>query len=165
MGQIITLTTDFGEGYYVGAMKGAILSIYPQACIVDITHQITSHDILGASFTLRCFYSYYPSQTIHLVVVDPEVGSERRGIIVSAGRQIFVGPDNGVFSLVYNREEVDKVICIDSKQNFGMPVTPTFHGRDVFGPVAAWLARGRPMESFGKKMRIILSSPICLFKK
>lgn len=159
MRQIITLTTDFGEGYYVGAMKGAILNICPQACIVDITHQITPHNILEASFSLRCFYSYYPSQTIHLVVVDPEVGSERRGIIVSAGRQTFVGPDNGVFSLVYSREEVDKVICIDSKQNFGIPVTPTFHGRDIFGPVAAWLARGRPMESFGEKIEDYIVEP------
>ncbi len=148
---IITLTTDFGEGYYAGATKGAILDVCPQACIVDITHQITSHDVLEASFSLLCSYPYYPPHTVHLVVVDPGVGSERRGLIVSAGQQIFVGPDNGVFSLVYNREQVDKVICIDSSRHFRAQVSSTFHGRDVFGPVAAWLARGNPMESFGEE--------------
>ncbi len=148
---IITLTTDFGDGYYAGATKGAILDVCPQACLVDITHQITSHDVLEASFSLLCSYPYYPPHTVHLVVVDPGVGSERRGIIVSAGQQMFVGPDNGVFSLVYSREQVDKVICIDSSRHFRAQVSSTFHGRDVFGPVAAWLARGSPMESFGEE--------------
>ncbi len=108
---IITLTTDFGEGYYAGATKGAILDVCPQACIVDITHQITSHDVLEASFSLLCSYPYYPPHTVHLVVVDPGVGSERRGLIVSAGQQIFVGEGTVIASVPSSNQ-----IVVDHKE-------------------------------------------------
>lgn len=150
---IITLITDFGEGYYAGAVKGTILDICPQANIVDITHNISSHDVLEAAFTLLCSYPYYPKRSIHVVVVDPGVGSERRGIIVETKGFYFVGPDNGVLSFVYDRESVERVISIDARQYFRKQVSATFHGRDLFGPVAAWLARGTRLEQFGEEIR------------
>ncbi|MDA2929093.1 SAM-dependent chlorinase/fluorinase [Acidobacteria bacterium AH-259-O06] len=150
---IITLITDFGEGYYGGAVKGAILDICPDAHIIDITHDIGSYDVLGGAFTLLCTYPYYPKGSIHVVVVDPGVGSGRRGIIVSTKDYYFVGPDNGVFSFVFNREPVEDVISIDSPGYFRKQVSATFHGRDVFGPVAAWLAKGTELDEFGEKIQ------------
>ncbi len=149
---IITMITDFGEGYYVAAMKGVILDICRNACLVDITHDIRSHDVLEGAFTLLCTYPYFPSKSVHIAVVDPGVGSERRGIIVATKDHYFVGPDNGVFSFVYNREPVKKVISIESQVYFRGTVSPTFHGRDAFSPVAAWLALGTPLEKFGEEI-------------
>ena len=149
---IITLITDFGEGYYVAAMKGVILDICRSACLVDITHDIRSHDVLEGAFTLLCTYPYFPPKSVHIAVVDPGVGSERRGIIVATKDHYFVGPDNGVFSFVYNREPVKKVISIESQNYFRGTVSPTFHGRDAFSPVAAWLALGTPLEKFGEEI-------------
>ncbi len=149
---IITMITDFGEGYYVAAMKGVILDICRNACLVDITHDIRSHDVLEGAFTLLCTYPYFPSKSVHVAVVDPGVGSERRGIIVATKDHYFVGPDNGVFSFVYNREPVKKVISIESQVYFRGTVSPTFHGRDAFSPVAAWLALGTPLEKFGEEI-------------
>jgi len=149
---IITLITDFGEGYYVAAMKGVILDICRNACMVDITHDIRSHDVLEGAFTLLCTYPYFPSKSVHVAVVDPGVGSERRGIIVATPDHYFVGPDNGVFSFVYDREPVKKVISIESQVYFRGTVSPTFHGRDAFSPVAAWLALGTPLEKFGEEI-------------
>ena len=146
---IITAITDFGEGYYAGALKGAILDVCSEAHIVDITHDCTAHDVQEAAFTLLCTYPYYPADTVHLVVVDPGVGSARRGIIVSTEKYRFVGPDNGVFSFVYARERVLQVVSIDSRKYFRPTVSPTFHGRDIFAPVAAWLAHGSSLEEFG----------------
>ncbi len=149
---IITLITDFGEGYYVAAMKGVILDICQDACIVDITHDIRSHDVLEGAFTLLCTYPYFPPKSVHVAVVDPGVGSKRRGIIVATDDHYFVGPDNGVFSFVYNREQVRKVISIESQLYQRGTVSPTFHGRDVFSPVAAWLALGTQLEKFGQEI-------------
>ena len=149
---IITLITDFGEGYYVAAMKGVILDICQDACIVDITHDIRSHDVLEGAFTLLCTYPYFPPKSVHVAVVDPGVGSERRGIIVSTNDHYFVGPDNGVFSFVYNREQVRKVVSIESQLYQRGTVSPTFHGRDAFSPVAAWLALGTQLEKFGQEI-------------
>jgi len=149
---IITLITDFGEGYYVAAMKGVILDICRDACLVDITHDIRSHDVLEGAFTLLCTYPYFPQKSVHVVVVDPGVGSERRGIIVATPDHYFVGPDNGVFSFVYNREPVRKVISIESQLYLRGNVSPTFHGRDAFSPVAAWLALGTELEKFGEEV-------------
>ena len=149
---IITLITDFGEGYYVAAMKGVILDICRNACLVDITHDIRSHDVLEGAFTLLCTYPYFPPKSVHIAVVDPGVGSERRGIIVATKDHYFVGPDNGVFSFVYNRESVKKVISIESQNYLRGTVSPTFHGRDAFSPVAAWLALGTPLEKFGEEI-------------
>ncbi|MDA2934050.1 SAM-dependent chlorinase/fluorinase [Acidobacteria bacterium AH-259-D05] len=162
---IITLTTDFGEGYYVGAMKGAMLEVCPEACIVDITHGIRSHDVLDGGFHLLCSYPYFPAQTVHVVVVDPGVGSERRGIVVATEKHYFVGPDNGVFSFVYSREPVKRVISIESQDYFRKPVSPTFHGRDVFAPVAAWLARGTEIEAFGEQIEDYLEAAVLPVEK
>ena len=147
---VITLITDFGEGYYVGAMKGAILDVCPDVNIVDITHNIKSHDVLEASFTLLCTYPYYPSNTVHLVVVDPEVGSDRRGIVIATKDHFFVGPDNGVFSFVSKSDTVERAVSIDSPKYFRKRVSPTFHGRDIFGPVAAWLTLGAKLDDIGQ---------------
>jgi len=149
---IITMITDFGEGYYVAAMKGVILDICRSACLVDITHDIRSHDVLEGAFTLLCTYPYFPSKSVHIAVVDPGVGSERRGIIVATKDHYFVGPDNGVFSFVYNREPVKKVVSIESQVYLRGTISPTFHGRDAFSPVAAWLALGTPLEKFGEEI-------------
>ena len=149
---IITLTTDFGDGHYVGAMKGAILEVCPDASVVDITHNVASHDILEGAFNLLCSYPYFPAETVHIGVVDPGVGSDRRGIVVQTEKYSFVGPDNGLFSFIYNRETVNKVISIESEQYLRQPVAPTFHGRDVFAPVAAWLVRGTELKSFGPEI-------------
>lgn len=163
---IITFSTDFGSrGPYVGAVKGAILQICPQARVVDISHEISSHNILEAAFNLACSYSYFPAGTIHLAVVDPGVGSERRGIVVSTARYRFVGPDNGLFTLIYLREKVKQVISIESKRYWRETVAPTFHGRDVFGPAAAWLARGTEPEQLGPEVTDWHSLPLTLLQR
>ena len=163
---IITFSSDFGNGGpYVGAVKGAILRICPEARIVDISHEISSHNILEAAFNLACSYSYFPAGTIHLAVVDPGVGSERRGIVVSTDRHRFVGPDNGLFTLIYRREQVRQVISIESPEHCRETVSATFHGRDVFGPAAAWLARGTEPEQLGPEVTDWHSLPLNLLRR
>jgi S-adenosyl-L-methionine hydrolase (adenosine-forming) len=148
---IITITTDFGDqDHFVGVMKGAILKINPEAVIVDISHQVNSYDIFDGAFTLAQSYAYFPPNTIHLVVVDPGVGSVRRPILARAGNYKFVAPDNGVLSLVYGREENIEVRHVTAEHYFLTPVSNTFHGRDIFAPVAAWLSRGVEIEKFGE---------------
>ena len=162
---MITVITDFGDGHYTGALKGAILNVCPDTQIVDITHDCTAHDVEEAAFTLLCIYPYYPLNTIHLVVVDPGVGSERRGIVVSTGKHYFVGPDNGVFSFVYARERVQEVVSIESSKYFRPEVSPTFHGRDIFAPVAAWLARGTPLKEFGTEITDYVQMDVSMVQK
>ncbi len=147
---IISITTDFGEDdHFVGVMKGVILSINPDATIVDINHRVNSYDIFDGAYSLSQSYHVFPPGTIHLVVVDPGVGSERRPIIVQSKDYRFVAPDNGVLSLVYEREERVDVRHVTSDHFFRKPVSNTFHGRDIFAPVAAWLSRGMEAEKFG----------------
>lgn len=163
---IITFSSDFGSiGPYVGAVKGAILQICPEARIVDISHEISSHNILEAAFNLACSYSYFPAGTIHLAVVDPGVGSKRRGIAVSTQRHLFVGPDNGLFTLIYRREKVNQVISIESEEHRRETVSPTFHGRDVFGPAAAWLASGVTPEQLGPEVTDCHRLPLTLLQR
>lgn len=139
---LITLTTDFGEAdYYVPAMKGVILQINPAAEIVDLTHQIPPHDIYAAAFTLKCCYNDFPKNTIHLVVVDPGVGSDRRPIMVMTDNHWFIGPDNGVFSYIYQTEIVNRIVHFTSEHYFRSPVSNTFHGRDVFAPCAGYVSK------------------------
>jgi S-adenosylmethionine hydrolase len=150
---LITLLTDFGTSdYFVGALKGVILSINPDARVVDITHEIPAQDIEAAAFTLLAVHSSFPSGTIHLAVVDPGVGSGRRAILVEAGGQFFVGPDNGIFSYIYEREPEARVLELTNKGHFRAPVSSTFHGRDVFAPVAAALSTGVDPSEFGKQV-------------
>ena len=150
---IITLTTDFGlNDHFVGTMKGVILDITPEAEIVDICHSVQAFDILDGALALAQSYSYFPPRTVHLVVVDPGVGSARRPILVSSEKYSFVAPDNGVLSLMYAREERLTVRHITSEHYFLQPLSHTFHGRDIFAPVAAYLAKGVDGEKFGAEI-------------
>lgn len=157
----ITLLTDFGTAdYFVGAMKGAILSINPQAVIVDITHEIPAQVVAAGAFTLLAAFDTFPEGTIHVAVVDPGVGSERRPIVVSAGNHLFVGPDNGIFTYVYDRDPSFAAFQITDEKYFRHPVSTTFHGRDIFAPVAAALSTGVDPTSVGPR----ISDPIRFFK-
>jgi S-adenosyl-L-methionine hydrolase (adenosine-forming) len=147
---IVTLTTDFGlADHFVGAMKGVILSIEPRARIVDITHQIAPFACTEAAFVLSQVHGCYPRGTVHVVVVDPGVGTARRALLAEAAGQFFVAPDNGVLSMIYAREK-HKVRAITAERYLRRPVSRTFHGRDVFAPVAAHLAHGLPPARFGR---------------
>ncbi len=151
--RMITLTTDFGlTEHYVGAMKGVIYSINPSAQVVDITNAVQSFDILDGAIAISQAYSYFPKDTVHVVVVDPGVGGPRRPIIANVGQYLFVAPDNGVLSLVYEREERVTVRHITSEHYFHQPVSNTFHGRDVFAPVAAYLSKGVDAIKFGDEI-------------
>src|SRR5450432_870609 len=139
---IITLLTDFGlVDHFVGVVKGVILGICPEARMVDITHAVTPFEIAEAGFLLAQSWRYFPKGTIHMAVVDPGVGSSRRAILAEAGGHFFVAPDNGLLSLVFAEEE-HRVREITARRYFREPVSQTFHGRDVFAPVAAHLAAG-----------------------
>ena len=182
MNPIITLTTDFGyDDAYVAAVKGAILNINPEATIVDVSHSIRPQDILHAAFILNAAYRYFPKQTVHVAVVDPGVGSERRAIILKTPSAIFVAPDNGILSYI-----IDDVFSVDGRsvieQTHGLtelvfkkgleaaaitdprfwrhPVSPTFHGRDIFAPVAAGLSLGISPYEFGEKINSLHVLPI-----
>jgi S-adenosylmethionine hydrolase len=147
---LITLTTDFGlSDHYVGTMKGVILSICPRARIVDISHGVGAYEIAEAAFTLAQSYSYFPRGAVHVVVVDPGVGTSRRPILAVAAGQYFIAPDNGVLSMIYAREK-HRVRAIDNARYFLQPLSNTFHGRDIFAPVAAHLAGGVTPGRFGK---------------
>lgn len=147
---LITLLTDFGErDHFVASMKGVILSINPAVSIVDLSHQITSHQIGEAGYFLRSCYRYYPEGTIHVAVVDPGVGTARRPLLISTGRAMFIGPDNGLFSEVLEQEPGAKMWQIDNRQYRLATAGSTFDGRDVFAPAAAWLTRGVPPAFMG----------------
>ena len=149
-GPLITFLTDFGTAdYFVGAVKGVILSANPDARIVDLTHEIPAQDIAAAAFTLLAAYKSFPNNTVHVAVVDPGVGSSRRGVVVEAADQLFVGPDNGIFSYIYEREPGFRVFELTNDNYFRDPVSPSFHGRDVFAPVAAALANGLQASRLG----------------
>lgn len=148
---LITLTTDYGTGdHLVGVMKGVILSINPDVQIVDITHQVIAHDILDGALTIGQAYLHFPPKTIHVVVVDPGVGTARRPILVASDQHYFVAPDNGVLSSVYDQTEALYAWHITSDHYFRHPVSNTFHGRDIFAPVAAWLSKNWQTASFGE---------------
>ncbi|MGB6483758.1 MAG: SAM-dependent chlorinase/fluorinase [Candidatus Acidiferrales bacterium] len=150
---IITLTTDFGSAdSLVGSMKGVILSIQPDAEIVDITHKVLPYDLLDGALAIGQAYRFFPPRTIHIVVVDPGVGTERRPVLATAGQHYFVAPDNGVLSMVYQREESLAVRHITAEHYFLQPVSNTFHGRDIFSPVAAWLSKNGQSVAFGEEI-------------
>jgi len=150
---IITLTTDFGlADHFVGTMKGVILNIAPHARIVDISHEAPAWEIPDGAFTIAQAYSYFPKKTIHVIVVDPGVGSARRPILVETPNHFFIAPDNGVLSMVFAREERLKVRHITADKLFLKPTSRTFHGRDVFSPVAAHLASGVPPARVGRQI-------------
>jgi len=151
MPRIITLTTDFGtDDPFVGIMKGVILNIAPAVDLVDLTHQIEPQNLVQAAQVLAAASPYFPKKTIHLVVVDPGVGGNRRPLALNAGSQVFVGPDNGVFTSVI--ESKTRCYELTEKKYFLKSVSSTFHGRDIFAPVAAWIARGTPLTALGHKV-------------
>jgi S-adenosyl-L-methionine hydrolase (adenosine-forming) len=166
----ITLTTDFGEAdYFVPALKGAIYSINPDAELIDLTHQIPPHDIYAAAFTLACCYKDFPKMTIHLVVVDPGVGSSRKPIMVMTDNYVFIGPDNGVFSYIYQREHVNRVVHLNVEHYHRSPVSKTFHGRDIFAPFAAYVSKQVEWRRLGEEIenpvRFNIPSPAVLSDK
>ncbi|MCI0422413.1 MAG: SAM-dependent chlorinase/fluorinase [Acidobacteria bacterium] len=147
---IITLTTDFGlDDPFAGIMKGVILSVNPEAKIVDITHGVPAQDILAGSLMLQSSCAYFPKGTIHVAVVDPGVGSGRRPLLALGGDYAFVGPDNGLLARVIESQQHVRVFHLTEQAYCLKPVSRTFHGRDIFAPVAAWLARGISPELFG----------------
>jgi hypothetical protein len=147
---LITMLTDFGlNDHYVAIMKGVVYNINPQARIVDISHEVRPQDVLQAAFLLKVSYSYFPKRTIHLVVVDPGVGTTRRPILVSTESYYFIAPDNGVLSFIYQQETISEVRELTASHYFLNPVSQTFHGRDIFSPMVAWLSRGVAASSLG----------------
>lgn len=150
---IVTLITDFGyKDPFVGIIKGIILGISPEVNLIDITHGIGKYNIKEAALAIGMSYKHFPTRTIHLVVADPGVGSQRRPIIVTTDDHTFVGPDNGVFSVIYNENERARVFQITSKHYFMPDRSYTFHGRDIFAPAAAWLSKGIDSSNFGDEI-------------
>ncbi|MEA3434835.1 MAG: SAM-dependent chlorinase/fluorinase, partial [Thermodesulfobacteriota bacterium] len=165
---IITLTTDFGtDDEYVGIMKGVILSLNPSAVIVDITHHIDPQDLLQAAYTIYSSYRYFPQKTVHVVIVDPTVGSNRKIIAFKIDDHIFLAPDNGVLTLLINERKINSIGRIDNTNYFLDPVSRTFHGRDIFAPVSAHLSMGVPIKKLGTTVAqnklICLSIPEAYF--
>jgi len=178
MSAIITLTTDLGlTDAYVAAMKGVILGINPDAKLVDICHNIKPQNIRQAAFVLGTAYQFFPQKTIHVVVVDPGVGTERRAIILRTPSADFVAPDNGVLSYVIQQSSTKpveenanrqlrelepelEVVALTEPQFWRSPVSPTFHGRDIFAPVAALLSLGFPPIDFGEAITSVTMLPI-----
>jgi len=180
MSPIITLTTDFGfDDAYVAIMKGVILSINPEVNIIDVTHSIEPQNIAQAAFILNVAYRYFPKKSIHMAIVDPGVGSNRRGIILKTPSSFFVAPDNGILSYVINELSLNKdssgqypqslgevklkkgleVAAITDPRFWRHPVSPTFHGRDIFAPVAAGLSLGISPYEFGEKITSLYVFP------
>src|ERR1700716_1682275 len=148
---VIALLTDFGtRDHYAGAMKGVALGICPDATLVDISHDLPAHDVLAGALELAACYRYFPSGTIFLVVVDPGVGSARRGIAADAGDYKFVAPDNGVLTAVLDEHPPKRVVELTERKYARPTVSRTFEGRDRFAPAAAWLAKGIDLAALGR---------------
>ncbi len=161
--KIITLTTDFGHGdAYVGVMKGVIFSLAPSANIIDLSHQISAQNILQAAYLIQANYRYFPQGTIHLVVVDPEVGSQRKIILLLHDSHLFLAPDNGILSLLLQKKTQQKAYFVDSPALYLQPVSQTFHGRDIFAPVAAHLASGNDPANIGPEVGLEELTTLCL---
>lgn len=170
MNKIITLTTDFGQAdEYAGVMKGVILGICPEARIVDLSHGILPQDILQAAFLINASYAYFPANTLHVIVVDPGVGSDRRIILARADGHRFLAPDNGVLTWLLQRPRFEIAYEVSCRQLFLKQLSNTFHGRDIFAPVAAHLANGFPESNVGRVLNrdelTVLSLPEAKFDK
>lgn len=149
--RLITLTTDFGlQDPYVGVMKGVIASIAPQANVIDLSHGVPPQDILAGAMMLEESCAYFPPGTIHVAVVDPGVGSQRAAVAIETHRSLYIGPDNGLFDLVLNKEGLRRAVKLENPALRLPAVSATFHGRDIFAPAAAHLAKGLSLESFGE---------------
>ena len=151
---IVALLTDFGtKDHYAGTLKGVVLSVCPDATLVDIGHDIPAHDVIAGALELAACYRYFPNGTIFLVVVDPGVGSSRRGIAVDVGDYRFVAPDNGVLSAVFLESPPKRVVELTERKYSRPTVSRTFEGRDRFAPAAGFLAKGIPLASLGKTIK------------
>jgi S-adenosyl-L-methionine hydrolase (adenosine-forming) len=162
MSPLITLTTDFGtRDGYVAQMKGVLLGINPEARLIDVTHDIESFDITEAALVVKGLSEYFPEGTVHIAVVDPGVGSKRRGIVMRLDGRFYVGPDNGLFSLVFARSHTREVREISNSNLFLHQAHPTFHGRDVFAPAAAHMSLGTAFDAVGPVVEdpVMLSIP------
>jgi S-adenosyl-L-methionine hydrolase (adenosine-forming) len=160
---IITILTDFGEDdWFVASMKGVIASLAPRARVIDITHRVPPGDIRRGALVLRCAYRCFPAGTVHLAVVDPGVGTERSVLAVRAGGQLFVAPDNGLLTWVLREGEMPAVFRAERRELFLPEISTTFHGRDVFAPLAARLAEGLPPEETGPFLAdsVLLPPPV-----
>ncbi|HZP22613.1 MAG TPA: SAM-dependent chlorinase/fluorinase [Terriglobales bacterium] len=159
--RIVTFTTDFGlNDPFVGIMHGVVLNLHPETTIVDICHAVASYNVFDGAWTIAQSYRFFPPRTVHVVVVDPGVGSERRPVIVETADYLFVAPDNGVLSLVEAREEKFVVRHVTAERYFLHPVSQTFHGRDIFAPVAGWLSKGVDPAEFGPQMSDYVRLPL-----
>lgn len=157
--RVITLLTDFGTSdNFVGIMKGVILSINPGAVVVDITHQVPPQDVWTAAYLLATAHRYFPPGTIHVAVVDPGVGTGRRAIVLETERAFFVAPDNGLLTPILKEEKIRRIIALTERRYWLPEPSATFHGRDVFAPVAAHLSRGVPPEKMGS----LIEDPVLL---
>jgi S-adenosylmethionine hydrolase len=151
MRPVIALLSDFGtQDHYAGTMKGVMLGICPDVTLVDITHDIPSHDVLSGALELAAAYRYFPPGTIFLAVVDPGVGSARRGLAADVGEYRFVAPDNGVLTAVFRAAPPKKVVDLTERRYARPTVSRTFEGRDRFAPAAAWLAKGIQLTALGR---------------
>ncbi len=179
MSNVITLTTDFGtDDVYVATMKGVILSINPRVAIVDICHAIQPQNIAQAAFVLSTAYHYFPEGTIHIVVVDPGVGTERRAVLLVTPSAFFIAPDNGVLSYIIEEASLElegqssigegqrqlghglQAFALTNPHFWCYPVSATFHGRDIFAPVAAHLSSGIPVQDFGEPIDTLFTFPL-----
>lgn len=151
---VVALLSDFGfRDHYVGAMKGVVLNICPEATLVDISHEIPAHDVLTAALELAAAYRYFPAGSVFLVVVDPGVGSDRRGVAADAGDYRFVAPDNGVLTAVLGEQPPRRVVELTERRYARPTVSRTFEGRDRFAPAAAWIAKGVQLSALGRPLR------------
>ena len=156
---VITLLSDFGtRDYFVGAVKGIMLGLNPDATMVDISHEIPPQDVFTGAFTLNQVYSCFPQGTVHFAVVDPGVGTGRKALAASAAGHYFVAPDNGILTYIMEANEDFIAYEITADHYFRKPVSATFHGRDVFAPIAAWLSRRIELHKLGP----VLKSPMRL---
>ena len=178
MVNVISLMTDFGsKDQYVGVMKSVILARNPAASIVDITHEIDPQNVNQAKFLTKCSYSYFPNKSVHIIVVDPDVGTNREIIILETPEAFFIAPDNGVLSEVVrsyvdigydysesfvNPDGLCKLYALDKEQYWNQPVSNTFHGRDIFAPVGALLANGQKPKQFGRLIKTMIYDPLPL---
>jgi S-adenosylmethionine hydrolase len=157
----VALLSDFGtRDHYAGTMKAVVLSVCPEATLVDIGHEIAAHDVLGGALELAACYRYFPAGTVFLVVVDPGVGSGRRGIAAEAGEYSFVAPDNGVLTSVFRETPPRRVVELSERKYARATVSRTFEGRDRFAPAAGWLAKGTRLSSFGRTVTDYHTLPI-----
>ena len=161
---IITLTTDFGlQDAFVGVMKGVIASIHADVTVIDVTHGIPAQNVIAGALTLCHAARYFPAGTIHVAVVDPGVGSARLPVLIECAGNYYIGPDNGLLSLALGDHDADSITCLSNPEYHLQPTSSTFHGRDIFAPVAAHLARGIPVSAFGEKLgsfqRLALPKP------